>query len=52
MSFAELEPGIRGVLCKKFRYRVYFEVAANEVVVLAVYHTSRDPAQWNDADRD
>jgi toxin ParE1/3/4 len=38
----------RAVRCKRFRYRIYYEVLENRVIVLAVYHTSRDPARWDD----
>ena len=36
----------RRVLLKKFRYAVVFVIATDEVVVLAVVHTSRKPNYW------
>ena len=43
--------GIRGIRCKRFPYRVYFDVADDRVVVLAVYHTARNPRLWDDPER-
>ena len=51
-SFPEIHRGVRTLLCKRFKYRVYFRTTGDRITVLAVYHTSRDPAQWNDPDRE
>ena len=51
-SFPEVRSGVRAVRCRKFPYRVYFEVADNRLVVLAVYHTARDPQRWEDLSRE
>jgi plasmid stabilization system protein ParE len=37
---------IRRALLRRFPYAVYFAVEGNLVVVLAVLHASRDPAEW------
>ena len=37
---------IRRALLRRFPYAVYFAVDGNLVVVLAVLHASRDPAEW------
>ena len=50
-SFPEVEDGVRVAKCKRFPYRVYFEVAGDALRVLAVYHMSRDPDQWDEPDR-
>ena len=50
-QFAEVEPAIRAVGCRRFPYRVYFEMLPELIVVRAVYHTSRDPIHWADEDR-
>ena len=39
---------VRAVRCRKFPYRVYFETEPDRVVVLAVYHTARNPYRWDD----
>ncbi len=38
----------RRALLAKFRYAVVFEVMADEIVVVAVAHTSRAPNYWLD----
>jgi len=51
-SFPEVRRAVRGVRCKRFPYRVYFTVQNERMVVLAVYHTARDPARWDDLNRE
>jgi plasmid stabilization system protein ParE len=36
----------RRALLKRFPYAVYFAVDNEIIVVLAVFHTSRDPESW------
>lgn len=45
-GYQELRSGIRRALIKQFPYAVYFSVEDEVVVVLAVMHTARDPAEW------
>jgi toxin ParE1/3/4 len=40
--FADVREGI----VSKFPYCVYYRVKADRIVVTAVFHTSRDPAEW------
>jgi toxin ParE1/3/4 len=47
----EAFPGIRAMLCRRFSYQVYFEIQQDRILILAVYHTSRNPALWNDPNR-
>jgi len=51
-SGPEVRRGVRAVLCRRFPYRVYFEVKPDRIIVLAVYHTARDPHKWDDPQRD
>jgi toxin ParE1/3/4 len=51
-SFPEVRTTVRGVRCKKYPYRIYFTVESDRIVILAVYHTARDPARWDDVIRD
>jgi len=37
---------IRQFLMRKFPYVVYYEIAGDEVVVLAVSHAAREPGYW------
>ena len=36
----------RRVLLKRFPYAVFYHVDDDQITVLAVYHTSRDPQGW------
>ena len=44
--YQELQSGIRRVLIRRFPYAVYFAVESEVIVVLAVLHASRAPAEW------
>lgn len=46
LKYLELRSGIRRALLRRFPYAVYFAVEANIVVILAVLHAHRDPAEW------
>jgi plasmid stabilization system protein ParE len=37
---------IREALLIRFPYAIYYRVLSNRIRVLAVFHTSRDPADW------
>lgn len=37
---------VRRVLTRRFPYAVYYRIAVNEVVVLGILHTRRDPREW------
>jgi plasmid stabilization system protein ParE len=37
---------VRRALTRRFPYAVYYRVAGNEVVVLGMLHTRRDPHEW------
>ena len=42
---------VRAIRCRRFPYRVYFVAEENRIVILAVYHTARDPRRWDDPSR-
>ena len=46
LKYQHLRAGIRRALLKRFPYAVYFAIEADVVVVAAVLHASRDPAEW------
>jgi len=46
LKYQELRGGIRRALLKRFPYAVYFAIEGEVVVVVAVLHASRDPAEW------
>jgi plasmid stabilization system protein ParE len=45
-KYQELRSGIRRALTRRFPYGIYFWVAADYIVVIAVLDTARDPAEW------
>jgi toxin ParE1/3/4 len=46
LKYQLLRSGIRRALIRRFPYAVYFAVEENAIVVLAVLHAARDPAEW------
>ena len=44
--YTHLRSSVRRALLKRFPYIVYFAVEPTVIVVLAVLHASRDPAEW------
>ena len=46
LKYQHLRSGIRRALVRRFPYGVYFAVEDDVIVVLAVLHASRDPAEW------
>jgi plasmid stabilization system protein ParE len=51
MGYLEVRMGIRRCLLQRFPYAAYFTVDDDAVVVLAVIHASRDPAEWQRRNR-
>ena len=46
LQFAVVREDIRRVVANRFPYSVYFRAEQNRIIVLAVFHGSRDPAIW------
>ena len=46
LKYQHLRAGIRRALLRRFPYAVYFAVEQGKIIVLAVLHASRDPAEW------
>lgn len=44
--YAVVHKGMRRVTAQRFPYSVFFRAETRRVVVLAVFHGSRDPAIW------
>ena len=44
--YQELRSGIRRALTTRFPYAIYFYVDGDVVIVLAVLHAARNPAEW------
>jgi plasmid stabilization system protein ParE len=45
-AYQDLRLGIRRALVRRFPYAVYFAVEGDAIVMLAVLHVGRDPAEW------
>lgn len=46
LQFTVVREDIRRVVANHFPYSVYFRAEQNRIVVLAVFHSRRDPAIW------
>ena len=46
LQYAVVHEDIRRVVANRFPYSVYFRAEKHRIVVLAVFHSSRDPAVW------
>jgi plasmid stabilization system protein ParE len=46
MTYSAVYKDVRRVVAKRFPFSVYFRAEAHRIVVLAVFHGSRDPAIW------
>jgi plasmid stabilization system protein ParE len=46
LQFAVVREDIRRVVANRFPYSIYFRAEENRIVVLAVFHGSRNPAIW------
>lgn len=45
-KYQELRGSIRHALLRRFPYIVYFAVDGDIIIVVAVLHASREPAEW------
>jgi len=48
LQFAIARADIRRVVVRRFPYCVYFRAEPQRIVVLAVFHSSRNPSIWQD----
>jgi len=44
--FALVYKDIRRIIVNRFPYGVYFRVEENRIVIMAVFHSSRNPSAW------
>ena len=47
--YAEIDPGIRMAIFKRFFYGLIYSLENDEVVILSVFHLRRDLNAWLDA---
>jgi len=46
LGYEEQRSGIRRGLMRQFPYAVYFSIENETILILAMLHTARDPADW------
>jgi plasmid stabilization system protein ParE len=46
LQFAVVHKNVRRALTKRFPYQIFYVVEEHRVVVLAVFHASRNPSVW------
>src|SRR5258707_4655958 len=44
----EVYPGVRRLVIKQFPYGVFYRLDQDQIAVLAVYHSKRDPRGWQE----
>jgi plasmid stabilization system protein ParE len=42
----EVYPGVRRVVVRQFPYGVFYRIDPDQIAVIAVYHSKRDPRRW------
>jgi plasmid stabilization system protein ParE len=47
-AYAVVRKNTRRMTARRFPYSIYFQAERHRIVVLAVFHSSRDPAVWHD----
>ena len=45
-AYPEVHGDVREALVPGYPYAIYYRAKLGQVTVLAVFHTSRDPAEW------
>lgn len=46
LQYPSANRDVRGALVPRFPYGVYFRVKPDQAVIIAVFHTSREPTIW------
>jgi plasmid stabilization system protein ParE len=47
-SFPVVKNDVRQAIVRKYPFSILYQILDNRVVVLAVFHSSRDPQTWQD----
>jgi len=45
-QFPVVFKNVRGALLRRFPYSLFFVVESETLLIIACFHASRDPAQW------
>jgi plasmid stabilization system protein ParE len=43
---SEVFPGVKRVVVRRFPYGVFYRIDPDQIAVIAVYHSRRDPRGW------
>lgn len=46
-AFPVIRKGIRRVVVRRFPFEIFYEPAPEEIRVIAIFHSSRDPKTWH-----
>lgn len=46
LAYRHLRDGVRRAVLRRFPYEVFYFIDEERVVVMAVLHSGRDPAEW------
>jgi toxin ParE1/3/4 len=46
LAATEVYPGVRRVVVRRFPYGIFYRVDSDQIAVLAVYHSKRNPRGW------
>jgi plasmid stabilization system protein ParE len=47
-SYLVVHHDVRRVLVKRFPYSIYYRIISSRVIVVAVFHSQRNPKSWQD----
>ena len=45
---SEVYPGVRRVVVRRFPYGILYRVDPDQIAVIAIYHSKRDPRGWQE----
>ncbi|MGL4550909.1 MAG: type II toxin-antitoxin system RelE/ParE family toxin [Gemmataceae bacterium] len=46
LLYPEVQDGIRRAGVQRFPYGIFYRILTDRIEVIAVFHSSRDPAEW------
>lgn len=45
-QYPNIYKSLRRIVVRRFPFAIFYEVAANETQIIAVFHSRRDPERW------
>ena len=46
VQYPNIYKSLRRIVVRRFPFAIFYEVAADEIQVIAVFHSRRDPERW------